>query len=239
MEANYSKEEFLKGKIILIDKPYEWTSFDVVKKIRFLIKRKYKLSKIKVGHAGTLDPLATGLIIVCTGKATKQIQKLIDSGKQYEANIKLGATTPSFDRETDINKKFEIAHITSGKVKKILENKFKGIIKQVPPLYSAKRVNGVRAYELARRGEEIELKANMVEIKNIELIEYNLPDIKLYINCSKGTYIRSLARDIGVALKSGAYLHNLRRISIGNFAVQDAISIKEFEKNLSNYNNLE
>lgn len=232
MKDFYSKEDFINGQVILINKPYKWTSFDVVKKIRYLLKSKYEFKKIKVGHAGTLDPLATGLIIICTGKFTKQIAALIETDKKYEAEIRLGATTPSFDLETKIDNEFEVEHITAKKIKNILNDEFIGIISQVPPLYSAKHINGVRAYELARKGEKIELKPNNIEIYNIELQELKLPVMTLQVHCSKGTYIRALARDLGIKLNSGAYLQNLKRVAIGNYNITSAISLEEFEKRL-------
>lgn len=232
MKESYSKKDFINGQVILINKPYKWTSFDVVKKIRYLLKNNFELKKIKVGHAGTLDPLATGLIIICTGKFTKQISTLINADKKYEAEIRLGATTPSFDLETKIDNEFEVEHITAEKVKKILKEEFNGIISQIPPLYSAKHINGVRAYKLARKGEKIELEPIKIEILNIELQEFKLPLITLQVHCSKGTYIRSLARDIGIKLNSGAYLQNLKRVAIGDYYITNAILLEEFEKRL-------
>ena len=234
MNTSISIEKIVEGKILLIDKPFQWTSFDVVKKIRVLLKNKFDLKKIKVGHAGTLDPLATGLLIVCTGKATKKIQYLIEDDKEYIAEIKLGATTPSFDLETEIDKSFEYKHISEDLTERILKEKFTGKIDQIPPLFSAKRIKGVRAYEYARKGIDVKLEPSKIEIHEIELINYNLPDIKIKVNCSKGTYIRSLARDIGVALKSGAHLTGLQRTSIGNYSLNEALSLDEFEKRLKN-----
>ena len=236
MNSSISIEEIIDGKILLIDKPFQWTSFDVVKKIRRLLQNKFDLKKIKVGHAGTLDPLATGLMIVCTGKATKKIQHLIEDDKEYIAEIKLGATTPSYDLETELDKSFEYNHISEDLTEKVLKEKFTGKIDQIQPIFSAKRIKGVRAYEYARKGINVELEPVKIEIHEIKLINYNLPDIKIKVNCSKGTYIRSLARDIGVALKSGAHLTGLQRTSIGKFSINDAISVNEFEKRLKKYN---
>ncbi len=221
--------DFKEGQVVLIDKPLEWTSFDVVNKIRYLLKKQFGYKKIKVGHAGTLDPLATGLLIVCTGKQTKQIETYQAQEKEYIATLKLGATTPSFDRETEEDQQFEIKHITKDLILKTLQ-KFTGEQEQIPPIFSAKRVNGQRAYKAARKGIDVELKPNNITIYNIELLDFNLPFVELKISCSKGTYIRSIARDIGIALNSGAYLHNLRRTKIGNFCVEKAMNIFDFEK---------
>lgn len=223
--------DFKKGQVLLIDKSLEWTSFDAVNKIRYLIKKRFDYKKIKVGHAGTLDPLATGLLIICTGKKTKQIETYQAQEKEYITTLKLGATTPSYDRETEEDKHFETQHITKDL---ILENlkKFIGEQEQIPPIFSAKKINGQRAYKAARKGIDIELKPNTINIHNIELLETKIPFVKLKIQCSKGTYIRSLARDIGIALNSGAYLHSLRRTKIGNFNVENAINIFDFEKKI-------
>jgi tRNA pseudouridine55 synthase len=226
--------EFKNGKILLINKELNWTSFDVVNKIRIILKNRLGIKKIKVGHAGTLDPLATGLVIVCTGKATKNISDFQDLEKEYIATIKFGETTPSFDLETDIDKRFETKHISREKVEKTLQQ-FLGEIDQVPPLFSAKYINGTRAYEFARKGEEIELKPNRVKIVNIKLLLYEMPFIKLIVRCSKGTYIRSLARDIGLALNSGAHLTELRRTMIGDFSIDQAQTLKEFEKIIADF----
>lgn len=225
---------FISGKILLIDKEINWTSFDVVNKIRIILKKQLGIRKIKVGHAGTLDPLATGLVIVCTGKATKSITEFQDLEKEYVAIIRLGNTTPSFDLETEIDKSYPTDHITKEKVEIALQH-FLGEIDQIPPLFSAKYVNGTRAYELARKGEDIELKPNRVKIVYNELISFELPFVKLRIVCSKGTYIRSLARDIGLELNSGAHLTELRRTRIGDFTVEQAKTVNEFEKNLTGF----
>lgn len=222
---------FQEGRILLIDKELKWTSFDAVNKIRILLKNRLGIKKIKVGHAGTLDPLATGLIIVCTGKMTKQITSFQDLEKEYEAILKLGETTPSFDLESSVDKIFPTDHIAKEGLLKVLQS-FVGEIEQVPPLFSAKYINGTRAYEFARKGSELELKAQKIKIFSIDLIFFDMPFVKLRINCSKGTYIRSLARDIGQALESGAYLLELRRTRIGQHNVNNALSINEFEKSL-------
>jgi len=222
---------FQEGKVLLIDKELDWTSFDAVNKIRILLKNRLGIKKIKVGHAGTLDPLATGLIIVCTGKMTKQITSFQDLEKEYEACLKLGETTPSFDLESAVDKSYPTEHITKEGVIKVLES-FVGEIDQVPPLFSAKYINGTRAYELARKGSDLELKSHKVTIMSIELIDFEMPNMKIQVRCSKGTYIRSLARDIGLALGSGAYLSELRRTRIGKYSVKDAINLNEFENTL-------
>ncbi len=222
---------FVEGQIILIDKPLQWTSFNVVKKIEISLRKKYGLKKIKVGHAGTLDPLATGLLVICTGKKTKEIEHLQSSSKEYIATIEFGKTTPSFDLETSFNDEFPFEHITFEKIENALKG-FLGEIDQVPPVYSAKMIDGHRAYKFARRGENIEMKPNKVTIKELEIIEFNNPVLIIRIVCSKGTYIRSFAYDIGKALGSGAYLKALKRTISGNYNIKDAKSIEEFQENL-------
>ncbi len=224
--------DFKEGQVVLIDKPLNWTSFDIVNKIRYIIRHKFNYKKIKVGHAGTLDPLATGLLIICTGKFTKQIETYQAQQKEYITTIKLGATTASFDRETDEDATFAFDHVTKEEFEKSLTF-FIGETEQVPPIFSAKKVNGKRAYIAARKGEKIELKPNKITVKSIDILEYSLPYIKIKVVCSKGTYIRALARDIGKALNSGAYLYDLRRTKIGDFNVNDALEIAEFEKNIN------
>jgi tRNA pseudouridine55 synthase len=220
---------FQEGSVLLIDKELTWTSFDAVNKIRILLKKRLGIKKIKVGHAGTLDPLATGLIIVCTGKMTKQITSFQDLEKEYVAVIKLGETTPSFDMESEVDKTFPTDHIKQEAVLSVLQS-FVGEIAQVPPLFSAKYINGTRAYEYARKGSELELNAQTVKINSIEPILFEMPFLKIRVNCSKGTYIRSLARDIGKALESGAHLTELRRTRIGKYDVNNAVTLNEFEK---------
>ncbi len=215
------KEEgiFEEGALVLVDKPLKWTSFDVVNKIRWCLRRKY--GKLKVGHAGTLDPLATGLVIVCIGKWTKQIESYMGQQKEYLAQICLGATTSSFDLETEIDARYPWEHITRDSFEKILLQ-FTGEIQQIPPVYSAVRVDGVRAYEKARKGKGPEMLPRKVYIKEIEVVKFELPYVELRIVCGKGTYIRSLAHDIGKACGSGAYLSGLRRMKIGEFRVERA-----------------
>ncbi len=226
-----SSTDFPAGEIILIDKFKEWTSFDVVNKIRSQIKYRRNIPKIKVGHAGTLDPLATGLLIVCTGKKTKEIYKFQDATKEYIAKIKLGETTPSFDLETEVDFRFPIDNIEEEEIINTIKS-FTGEQEQMPPAYSAKRVNGKRAYISARKGKTLELKPVSIEIFDIEIININMPYIELKILCSKGTYIRAIARDIGLALNNGGYLIELRRTKIGEFKVEDAITVDQFEKML-------
>ncbi len=226
MEEN---NEFTRGKVLLFDKPYSWSSFRLVKKVRYLIGKNHPAGKIKIGHAGTLDPLATGLMILCTGKATKRISEFQDLEKEYIATLELGKTTPSFDNETAVDVVFYNSHITKELFIQIL-NQFMGEISQVPPIYSAKNVKGERAYKLARRGRSADLKPVIVFIREIELLEYRFPVVKIRVVCSKGTYIRSLARDIGTALKSGAYLTGLVRTRIGEHRLENAFSVEEFEK---------
>ncbi len=231
---NEKNVDFKEGRVILIDKPLEWTSFDVVNKIRYTLKRHFDLpKKFKVGHAGTLDPLATGLLIVCTGKLTKQIEGFQAQEKEYVTTIKLGATTPSFDRETEEDATFPTEHIDLKLVEDTLA-KFIGPQDQMPPLFSAKKVGGQKAYLAARKGKEIELKPNQIVITDITLEKFELPYLTIRIQCSKGTYIRSLGRDIGKELGSGGYLHALRRTASGDFKVDNALDILEFEKNIEN-----
>lgn len=219
--------DFKQGEIICIDKPYTWTSFDVVGKIRYMLCRKLGVKKLKVGHTGTLDPLATGVMILCTGKATKRIEEFQYQTKEYVANIKLGATTSSYDLEKPIDAIYPTEHITRELVEEVLKG-FLGTIEQVPPSFSACMVDGKRAYELARKGENVQLKAKTLVIDEIELLECNIPDIVIRVVCSKGTYIRALARDIGEALQSGAHLTGLKRTRVGNTTLDDCMSVDEF-----------
>lgn len=218
--------DFITGELICIDKPLGWTSFDVVKRLRGAIQRRLSLKKFKVGHAGTLDPLATGVLIVCTGRYTRRIEELQNGVKEYVATVKLGATTPSFDLETDIDFTYPFEHITRESVERILPD-FIGKIMQVPPVFSAVKIDGKRAYNLARKGREVELKAKPLEVAELELLECDLPIIKLRIVCSKGTYIRALARDLGVALGSGAHLTALRRTRVGDISESDCITVEK------------
>lgn len=219
------------GYVAVIDKPLEWTSADVVRKVKFRLQR-MGYRKIKVGHAGTLDPLATGILIVCIGKATKKVDALQAERKEYVAELMLGATTPSFDMEHEVDATYPTEHITREMVLEALAS-LEGERLQSPPLYSAKKVEGVRAYEFARAGEEVELKKALINIYSLTLEEYDLPKIRIRVECSKGTYIRSLAREIGEALYSGAYLTSLRRTASGDFRVENALQLDDFLKKLS------
>jgi tRNA pseudouridine55 synthase len=224
---------FTDGEILLFDKPLYWTSFDLVHKVRHLVKKYTGEKKIKVGHAGTLDPMATGLMVICTGKATKKINDLTLIDKSYIATLRLGQTTPSFDRESEVDAVFPTEHITEELILSVLEQ-FKGESQQIPPLFSAKSINGVRAYELAREGRtDIELKSVTVTISDIQLISFADNELVISVTCTKGTYIRSLARDIGKALNSGAYLVGLHRTMAGEFKINNAYSYKEFQEILA------
>ena len=218
-----------KGEILCFNKPYTWTSFDLVNKVRGILRHRTRNGKLKVGHAGTLDPLATGVLIICSGKATKRIDELQAGVKEYVATLKLGATTPSFDKETEEDATYPTDHITKELVEEVLQ-RFVGTIEQIPPTFSAVRVNGKRAYQMARKGQEVELKPKQLTIDEIELMSCNLPsEIMIRVVCSKGTYIRALARDIGQALHTGAYLTDLCRTRVGNYRLVDCLDITEFD----------
>ena len=219
---------FIDGEVLYIDKPLEWTSFDAVKRVRGALQRRMKVKKLKVGHAGTLDPLATGVMIICTGRATKRIDELQAGVKEYIATIQLGATTPSFDLETEIDATYPTGHITRELIESTLE-RFKGRIEQIQPAYSACKIEGQRAYDLARKGEEVELKAKILVIDEFELQDFDAENNSLQIRvvCSKGTYIRALARDIGEALGSGAHLTALRRTRVGNVTVDKCLTVEQ------------
>lgn len=218
--------DFITGEILGIDKPLGWTSFDAVKRVRGGIQHRLHLKKFKVGHAGTLDPLATGVLILCTGRATRRIEELQNVDKEYIATLKLGETTPSFDLETEVDATYPWEHITREMVEEVIPD-FTGEIMQVPPVFSAVKVDGKRAYNLARKGKEVKLKAKPLQINEMELIDFKLPEVTLRIVCSKGTYIRALARDLGEALGSGAHLIALRRTRVGEIKVADCLSIEE------------
>lgn len=217
---------FLAGETILVDKPYGWTSFDVVKRIRGVMLRRMGVKKMKVGHAGTLDPLATGVMIIVSGKSTKLIEQLQSGVKEYIATIALGATTPSYDLETEIDARYPTGHITRELVEEIL-TKFTGRIEQVPPAFSACKIDGKRAYKMARKGDAVELKPKILVIDEIELLEYSPESITIRVVCSKGTYIRALARDIGAALGSGGHLTALRRTRVGNVTIDRCLSLDD------------
>jgi tRNA pseudouridine55 synthase len=226
-----TEEDYKNGQVLLIDKPLTWTSFQVVNKLRWEIRQRFNIKKIKVGHAGTLDPLATGLLIICTGKQTKEIHIYQGQIKEYTGTITLGATTPSYDLETEINQTFSTEHITEDLLKETTKQ-FIGDIQQIPPIFSAIKKDGKRLYELARKGETTEINARTVTVSKFEITNINLPKVDFKVVCSKGTYIRSLAFDFGNALKSGAHLSSLRRTKIGDFSVDKASSVNDFIKNL-------
>ena len=228
---------FYTGEVLLINKPYTWSSFQAVNKLKHAIKQhssflvEGKKVKPKIGHAGTLDPLATGLLIVCTGKKTKTINELMGQEKEYTGTFLLGATTPCFDLEKEVDKTYPIEHITQNDILNTAKE-FTGVQQQVPPIFSAVMINGKRAYELARAGEEVEIKSREIEIKEFEITTINLPEVSFRIVCSRGTYIRSIARDFGLALNSGAYLIKLCRTRIGNFKLSEAQTPQEFADKL-------
>lgn len=226
------KPDFEAGQIIIIDKPYTWTSFNLVSKVKYAVSRKIKVKKIKVGHAGTLDPLATGILIICTGKATKLIETLQAQEKEYTGTFFIGATTPSYDLETEVDQTFPTAHIDKTLIEKARQS-FLGETDQMPPIFSALKVDGKRAYKSAREGKEIELKTRKITISNYEL-DNNLPELGFKVSCSKGTYIRSLAFDMGKALDSGAYMSSLRRTQNGDFKIEDAWNLDELIEYINN-----
>lgn len=227
----FTPQSITEGELLLIDKPLEWTSFQVVNKIRWALKRKFNIKKLKVGHAGTLDPLATGLLIICTGKMTKKISEFQGLDKTYIGTITLGATTPSFDLETQINKRFPLKHLNKEKIIEAKKN-FIGTINQYPPIFSAIKKKGKRLYEFARIGKEIEIQSRKVVIYNLEFSKINLPDLNFKLKCSKGTYIRSLANDFGKSIDSGGYLSSLRRTAVGSFKIKNSIQLQEFIEKL-------
>lgn len=228
-----SAQQFLDGQILLFDKPYGWSSFDVVKRVRYLIKKKYSLKKIKVGHAGTLDPLATGLLIICTGKFTKKISKIQSQAKIYSGTIRLGGTTPSYDLETKVNSNYDTSHINKELILQTTKQ-FIGKIDQIPPIFSAIKQKGERLYEKARRGEKIVAQSRTVHISYFNIISIKNLDVDFEIKCSKGTYIRSIANDFGEKLNSGGHLLRLCRTAIGSYTLLKAIKIQNFEQLLNN-----
>ncbi len=228
---NQNAIRFLSGEVLLFDKPYKWSSFDVVNKVRSMMRYVLGIKKIKVGHAGTLDPLATGLLIICTGRKTKSIESFQEMEKEYTGTIFLGSTTPSYDLETETDEYFPIDHVTPELVYHSA-NKFIGWHEQMPPQFSAKKIDGSRAYEFARRGEIASLKTKRIQILEFEVPRVQFPEIDFRIVCSKGTYIRSIARDLGQSLGAGAHLTTLRRTRIGNLRVQTAWTIDDFENHL-------
>lgn len=226
-----TKEDYLAGQVLLIDKPLQWTSFQVVNKLRWEIRQAFGIKKIKVGHAGTLDPLATGLLVICTGKMTKQIDAFQGQIKEYTGTIVLGSTTPSYDLETEIEKTFETSHITEDLIHQTT-TQFIGEIDQYPPIFSALKKEGKRLYEYARAGETVDIKSRKITIQEFEITKIDGLNIDFRVVCSKGTYIRSLANDFGKALHSGGHLSVLRRTKIGEFDVKNGLSIDDFIKNL-------
>ena len=224
--------DFREGYIAVIDKPLEWTSTDVVRKIKYVLINRLGYKKIKIGHAGTLDPLATGVLLICIGKATKMVNALQSEEKEYVAELELGATTPSHDMEHPIDKRYPTEHITREMIDEALLS-LTGERLQAPPIYSAKKVEGVRAYEFARAGEEVELKKALINIYEIEVLDFTMPYLKLRVRCSKGTYIRSLAYEVGEALNSGAYLRSLRRTRSGGFTVENGYKLENFLEKLN------
>lgn len=221
--------QFLEGEVLLINKPLHWTSFQLVNKLRWLIKRKLGIKKIKVGHAGTLDPLASGLMIICTGKKTKEISQHQAAEKEYIATLKLGATTPSYDGETEETYFYPTKHISKELIISVC-NRFIGEIEQLPPIFSAIKVKGKKLYESARKGNKVEIKPRIIRINELEIINMELPYIKLRVSCSKGTYIRSLAHDLGKAMNTGAWLCELQRTKIGSVTIKNAIDINDFQQ---------
>ena len=226
--------DFVEGEILAFDKPYRWTSFDVVGKVRWLLCRKLGIKRLKVGHTGTLDPLATGVVVVCTGRMKKQIDSLQQHVKEYVATLQLGATTPSFDLEKPVDATWPTGHITRELIDSVLP-RFRGEIWQVPPVFSAVKVEGKRAYAYARKGEEVELQPKLLVIDELEVLDFEPATMQLTLRivCSKGTYIRALARDIGQALGSGAHLTALRRTRVGGIRVEDCLSFPAFEQMLA------
>ncbi|WP_405247918.1 tRNA pseudouridine(55) synthase TruB [Cellulophaga sp. Asnod2-G02] len=227
-----TKEDFLDGQTLLIDKPLNWSSFQAVNSIKWSIRRKFELKKIKVGHAGTLDPLATGLLLICTGKSTKTINELQGQAKEYTGTITLGGTTPSYDLESEINETFSTKHITEAMIKEATQQ-FLGEIEQAPPIFSALKKDGKRLYEYAREGLKVEIKKRLITIHEFEITGIEATVVSFRVACSKGTYIRSLAHDFGIALNSGAHLSSLRRTKIGDYNVDNAITTEEFNKLLN------
>lgn len=224
---------FEEGEVILINKPLRWTSFDIINRFRFFLKKQLGIKKIKVGHAGTLDPLADGLLIVCTGKFTKRIDEFQGREKEYTGTFRLGATTPSFDLEHEIDQIYETGHITEAMIFEAAE-KFTGDIQQVPPVYSAVKIGGKRAYKFARKDQDPELASRLVNIREFEITRIEMPEVDFRISCSKGTYIRSLSRDFGLALGSGAHLTALRRTRIGEFLLKEAWELEDLMADITN-----
>ena len=227
-----TEQDYKEGQLLLFDKPLEWTSFQLVNKVRWLIRRRYHIKKIKVGHAGTLDPLATGLVLICTGKFTKHIQEFMGQPKTYTGTITLGATTPSYDLETEVDQTFPIDHIENNMIYATAKA-FTGTLQQQPPVFSALKKNGKRLYEFARKGEAVDIPTREITIHAFEITHISLPEVDFKVQCSKGTYIRSLAHDFGKALESGGHLSVLRRTQIGDYTIGHALTITDFEEELT------
>lgn len=221
-------QKWLDGQVIFLNKPIGWTSFDLVRKVRYVIRNNFGLKKIKVGHAGTLDPLATGMMVICTGRSTKTLVNYQDLSKEYIAGICFGATTPSFDLETEPDASFPVEQITKESLEHVLSGMI-GAQMQVPPLFSAKKIGGRRAYDIAREGNTVKINPNSIEIYSIDLLSFELPNIEIRVSCSKGTYIRSLARDLGLALDSGAHLISLSRTAIGPHRLDKALNVEDLD----------
>ncbi|MCD6333619.1 MAG: tRNA pseudouridine(55) synthase TruB [Bacteroidales bacterium] len=232
LQESQPGQEWLEGRLILLDKPLHWTSFQLTKKVRVLLEKKYRFKKLKVGHAGTLDPLATGLMIIGTGKMTKQLSTFQSEEKEYVATIRFGATTPSFDLETAEDQQYPFEHITYNRINKVLDD-LSGLQWQTPPLFSAKKVKGIRAYEMARKGQEQKLTPVQVHFYEFEILNFSPPELRIRVVCSKGTYLRAFARDLGIQLHSGAFLTGLRRLRSGRFNVENAQTLESFEKSIS------
>ncbi|TAI47930.1 tRNA pseudouridine(55) synthase TruB [Flagellimonas allohymeniacidonis] len=228
-----TKEDFLNGQILLIDKPLEWSSFQAVNALKWAIRKKFDLKKFKIGHAGTLDPLATGLLLICTGKFTKKIPELQGQPKEYTGTFMLGSTTPSYDLETEIDHTFDTAHITEDLIHETT-GQFMGEVEQIPPIFSALKKDGKRLYEFARKGQDVTIKSRKILITEFEITRIDMPEVDFRVVCSKGTYIRSLAHDFGKALQSGAHLSQLRRTKIGDFDVSNAVTPAVFKEKLQN-----
>ncbi|HEY9185315.1 MAG TPA: tRNA pseudouridine(55) synthase TruB [Salegentibacter sp.] len=235
-QKQFTAEDFKTGQVLLFDKPMQWTSFQLVNKVRWLIRKSCGIKKIKVGHAGTLDPLASGLLIICTGKFTKKIQELQGQEKEYTGTISLGSTTPSYDLETEIDQEFPVDHITEKNLNQAV-SKFTGEFEQMPPVFSALKKEGKRLYEFARKGEEVKINTRKVEISEFEIDSNRFPEIDFKVVCSKGTYIRSLAYDFGKALNSGAHLSALKRTRIGEYRLENSFSVESFQNFLPSREN--
>ena len=231
---NLSLESIMEGQLLLVDKPREWTSFQAVNKLRWALKKKHKLKKLKVGHAGTLDPLATGLLLICTGKMTKKISEIQALEKAYTGIITLGATTPSYDLETAIDKSYSLNHIDQNIINAV-KKKFEGEIDQYPPIFSAIKKDGKRLYDLARKGEKIKIESRKVTIYSFDFTQIDTPQLHFHIRCSKGTYIRSLAHDFGKALQSGGHLSQLRRTAIGSYSVENSLTPDQIIEKLERF----